>query len=259
MHSGCRDQNKRRLEKARVSCRGLADACPQLGLSVQNRTAQPQVPPLRYAGRDDKGSGGAPCRKTFPGMRRRTADPSAAPDFLSRSVASQSSCGFPYRKPHTLPSLVPRTGNPGTLGMTKERATLPLRAAALCSATETHGSAPSALSSRAANLPEASWGRNDTAKSPWMQGPEGRPPNVSPARKGWEIDPEADPSAVGAALNRAVSSRAHPDFLLAALERAACAVFIKENRMKIAASPTSTENPGQPRDLQFHSTSMRCK
>jgi hypothetical protein len=39
-------------------------------------------------------------------------------------------------------------------------------------------------------------------RSPWMQGPEGRPPNVSPARKGWEIDPEQDPSAVGAALNR---------------------------------------------------------
>ena len=35
-----------------------------------------------------------------------------------------------------------------------------------------------------------------------MQGPEGRPPNVSPARKGWEIDPEEDPSAGGAALNR---------------------------------------------------------
>jgi hypothetical protein len=31
---------------------------------------------------------------------------------------------------------------------------------------------------------------------------EGRPPNVSPARKGWEIDPEDDPSAVGAALNQ---------------------------------------------------------
>ena len=25
-----------------------------------------------------------------------------------------------------------------------------------------------------------------------MQGPEGRPPNVSPARKGWEINPEED-------------------------------------------------------------------
>jgi hypothetical protein len=35
-----------------------------------------------------------------------------------------------------------------------------------------------------------------------MQGPEGRPPNVSPARKGWEIDPKKDPSAVGATLNR---------------------------------------------------------
>jgi hypothetical protein len=42
---------------------------------------------------------------------------------------------------------------------------------------------------------------NDTAKSPWMRGPEGRPPNVSPARKGWEINFEDDPSAVGAALN----------------------------------------------------------
>jgi hypothetical protein len=29
-------------------------------------------------------------------------------------------------------------------------------------------------------------------ESPWMQGPEGRPPNVSPARKGWEINPEED-------------------------------------------------------------------
>jgi hypothetical protein len=40
-------------------------------------------------------------------------------------------------------------------------------------------------------------------RSPWMQGPEGRPLNLcSPARKGWEIDPEEDPSAGGAALNR---------------------------------------------------------
>jgi hypothetical protein len=42
-----------------------------------------------------------------------------------------------------------------------------------------------------------------------VQGPEGRPPNVSPARKGWEIDREEDPSAVGAALNRcAIGSEA---------------------------------------------------
>jgi hypothetical protein len=46
-------------------------------------------------------------------------------------------------------------------------------------------------------------------RSPEMQGPEGRPPNVSPARKGWEIDPEQDPSAGGAALNR--SSAIHPE------------------------------------------------
>src|SRR5271168_574295 len=48
-----------------------------------------------------------------------------------------------------------------------------------------------------------------------MQGPEGRPPNVSPAREGWEIDPEEDPSAVGAALYRSsalpVSLGAYPD------------------------------------------------
>jgi hypothetical protein len=50
-------------------------------------------------------------------------------------------------------------------------------------------------------LPVASGKRNDTAKSPWMRGPEGRPPNVSPARKGWEINCEDDLSAVGAALN----------------------------------------------------------
>ncbi len=29
---------------------------------------------------------------------------------------------------------------------------------------------------------------------------QGRPPNVSPARKGWGVNPEEDPSAVGAAL-----------------------------------------------------------
>jgi hypothetical protein len=48
-----------------------------------------------------------------------------------------------------------------------------------------------------------------------------------------------------------LSSRAYPDFLLAALERPARAVFCKENRMKLATPPTSTGNPGQPRDLQF--------
>ena len=36
-------------------------------------------------------------------------------------------------------------------------------------------------------------------------------------------------------------SRAYPDFLQAAQERAACAVFCKENRMKIATPPNSTE------------------
>src|ERR1700730_13812400 len=105
-----------------------------------------------------------------------------------------------------------------------------------------------------------------------MQGPEGRPPNVSPARKGWEIDPEDDPSAVGAALNRSsalpVPLAALPtcpglpwrdlrfcgslmEMFLdkeqqichldrtrischAALDMAACAAFVKESSMKCA-------------------------
>ena len=49
--------------------------------------------------------------------------------------------------------------------------------------------------SRLRNLREK-WHR----QSPRMRGPEGRPPNVSPARKGWGINPQEDPSAVGAAL-----------------------------------------------------------
>jgi len=35
-----------------------------------------------------------------------------------------------------------------------------------------------------------------------------------------------------------------PDFLYAALENAACAVFFEENRMEYATSLTSTGNPG---------------
>ena len=60
------------------------------------------------------------------------------------------------------------------------------------------------------------------------------------------------------ALSSPLSSRAYPDFLLAALQRAACAVFCKENRMKIATPPTSTGNPGQPRDLQFGGPFLGC-
>jgi hypothetical protein len=69
-----------------------------------------------------------------------------------------------------------------------------------------------------------------------MQGPEGRPPNVSPARKGREIDPEDDPSAVGAALNRSsglpVSSACFstdrggdPRFVIAQLADLLCRIF----------------------------------
>jgi len=57
--------------------------------------------------------------RAFAVPESETAGPSPAPDFLSKLVASRTPCGFPYRKPHTLLSLAPRTGNPGTLGMTK--------------------------------------------------------------------------------------------------------------------------------------------
>jgi hypothetical protein len=60
-------------------------------------------------------------------LERRTAGPSAAPDFLSCLVTSRSSCGFPYRKPHTLSSPAQRRGNPGTLGMTNLGAVADLR------------------------------------------------------------------------------------------------------------------------------------
>ena len=52
-----------------------------------------------------------------------------------------------------------------------------------------------------------------------------------------------------------LSSRANPDFLFAALERAACAVFCMENRMEFATPPALTGNPGQPRDLRCASPS----
>jgi hypothetical protein len=38
---------------------------------------------------------------------------------ISCRGGAHTPCGFPYRKPHTLPSLAPRTGNPGTLPMTQ--------------------------------------------------------------------------------------------------------------------------------------------
>jgi hypothetical protein len=62
-------------------------------------------------------------------------------------------------------------------------------------------------------------GKMTRQRSQWMQGPEGRPQNVSPARKGWETKIQADPNAVGAALNRSPTlchEEAYPDFLLAA-------------------------------------------
>jgi hypothetical protein len=55
---------------------------------------------------------------------------------------------------------------------------------------------------------------------------------------------------VRAALNFVIPSV--PDFLFVELERAACAVFCKENRMEFATPPTLTGNPGQLRDLQFY-------
>src|SRR5580704_11856843 len=96
-----------------------------------------------------------------------------------------------------------------------------------------------------------------------MQGPEGRPPNVSPARKGWEIEPEEDPSAVGAARNRSsalsVSLGAYPDFLLhRSLKRPRMWFSLKRTTCSRPKPELSTGNPGEPtcpgvpwRDLQF--------
>ena len=82
-----------------------------------------------------------------------------------------------------------------------------------------------------------------------MQGPEGRPPNVSPARKGWEIDPEEDPSAVGAALNRssalAVSLGAYPDFLLHSSHQRHLCVLPKENHMQLTEAATLDRKSGE--------------
>jgi hypothetical protein len=63
----------------------------------------------------------------------------------------------------------------------------------------------------AADLLAASRERDDTARLPGMRGPEGRPPNVSPARKGWGSNLEHDVSAVGAALNLTLSHLCHEE------------------------------------------------
>jgi hypothetical protein len=69
-----------------------------------------------------------------------------------------------------------------------------------------------------------------------MQGPEGRPANVSPARKGWEIDPEEDPSAVGAALNRCFSTDP------SAVERSAVSLTEEARRPYCSPSPAEPNN-----------------
>src|SRR6202011_1862346 len=83
---------------------------------------------------------------------------------------------------------------------------------------------------------------------PYMQGPEGRPPNVSPARKGWEIDPEEDPSAGGAALNRSsalpVSLGAYPDFLHHRSNSAAYVVLSRENHTQSTEAATLNRKSG---------------
>jgi hypothetical protein len=61
-------------------------------------------------------------RKTFPGRVRRTADPSAPPDFLSRVVASINCMWFSLgRTTQVVAGKSSEVGNPGTLGMTKGR------------------------------------------------------------------------------------------------------------------------------------------
>jgi hypothetical protein len=66
-------------------------------------------------------------------------------------------------------------------------------------------------------------------------------------------------SCLGERCPPLLSSRAHPDFLFAALERAACAVFCKENRMEFATPPTLIGDPGQPRDLQCALPERNCE
>src|SRR5216684_7165107 len=112
-----------------------------------------------------------------------------------------------------------------------------------------------------------------------MQGPEGRPPNVSPARKGWETDPEEDLSAAGAALNlsstpavslgdpvpcplatvlpfQQPSPFCHPACpgvpwersrvsYLTDLTRAACVVLSKENHMRLTEAATCDRKSGE--------------
>ena len=82
-----------------------------------------------------------------------------------------------------------------------------------------------------------------------MQGPEGRPPNVSPARKGWEIDPEEDPSAVGAALNRSSALLCHYErtriSYFTALTSATYVVLPKENHMQLTEAATLNRKSGE--------------
>jgi hypothetical protein len=60
--------------------------------------------------------------KTFPGMVRGTADPSAPPDFLSRVAASVNCMWFSLeRTTYVVAGESGEAGNPGTLGMTKRK------------------------------------------------------------------------------------------------------------------------------------------
>ena len=110
----------------------------QAGLPVKLGAGGENCRSLGFA-RDDKGDGSAPIEgsgasdmspdavhsslnlplgksaapnDTGGAVDRLSAAPT--PDFLSRSVTPRASCGFPYRKPHTLVSPVPLAGNPGT-------------------------------------------------------------------------------------------------------------------------------------------------
>src|SRR5271156_6984074 len=62
---------------------------------------------------------------SFPGKVRGTADPSAAPDFLSRVAASVNCMWFSLKRTtYVVAGNSGEVGNPGTLGMTKRRGLL---------------------------------------------------------------------------------------------------------------------------------------
>jgi hypothetical protein len=99
-----------------------------------------------------------------------TADPSAAPDFLSGLVTPQSSCGFPCRKPQTLVSPAPLAGNPGALGMTKGRVALPFGVMAILTTSQALFISPSTCRRQVRLLGMTRGGEDSIESDRWTEG-----------------------------------------------------------------------------------------